>query len=73
MNSTTGQHNTKRKHIENRKEEKTVPLTLEMLGSHHIVSATIGLAGDDGDLGHSGLSVGVQQLGAVADDTAVLL
>ena len=54
-------------------KKKTVSLTLEMLGSHHIVSATIGLAGDDGDLGHGGLSVGVQQLGAVADDSAVLL
>ncbi len=44
-----------------------------MLGGHHIVGTTIGLAGDDGDFGHSGLGVGIEQLGAVADDAAVLL
>eukprot|EP00128_Syssomonas_multiformis_P013753 Colp12_sorted_trinity150504_noHs@3106 len=44
-----------------------------MLGGHHVVRASICLAGDDRDLGHRGLSVRVQQLRAVADDAAVLL
>jgi len=48
-------------------------LTLEVLGGHDVVGAAVGLARDDGDLGHSGLGVRVQQLGAVADDAAVLL
>jgi hypothetical protein len=44
-----------------------------VLGGHHIIGSSIGLTGDDGQLGHGGLGVGVQQLGAVADDAAVLL
>lgn len=44
-----------------------------MLGGHHIVSASIGLAGDNSELGHSGLGIGIQQLGSVADDTVMLL
>lgn len=44
-----------------------------MLGAHDIVSTTIGLAGDHCDLGDSGLSVGVKELGSVANDTIVLL
>jgi len=44
-----------------------------MLGCHDIIGASIGLAGDDGDFRHSGFSIGVEQLGAVADNAAVLL
>ncbi len=38
-----------------------------------IVRAAVGFAGDDGHLGHGRLAVGVEQLGAGADDAAVLL
>jgi hypothetical protein len=41
--------------------------------AHDVVRAAVGLARDDGELGHRGLAVGVEQLGAVADDAAVLL
>ncbi len=44
-----------------------------MLGGHDIVSTSISLARDDGDLGHRGFSIGIQQLGTVTDDAAVLL
>ena len=44
-----------------------------MLGRHHIVGTAIGLAGDDGHLGHGAFGVGVEQLGAVLDDATVLL
>ena len=43
------------------------------LGVHDHVGAPVGLAGDDLDAGDGGLAVGVQQLGPVADDAAVLL
>lgn len=45
-----------------------VDITAEVLGAHDIVGTTIGLPGNDGDLGHGGLSVGVEQLGTMADD-----
>ena len=45
----------------------------DRLGVHDHVGAAVGLAGDDLDAGHGGLAVGVEQLGAVADDAAVLL
>ncbi len=44
-----------------------------MCFEHHAVGPAVGLAGDDRDLGHRGLGEGVEQLGAVADDPAVLL
>ena len=43
------------------------------LGVHDDVGAAVGLAGDDLDPRHRRLAVGVEQLGAVADDAAVLL
>ena len=43
------------------------------LGVHDHVGAAVGLAGDDLDPRHRRLAVGVEQLGPVADDAAVLL
>ena len=40
---------------------------------HHDVGAAVGLAGDERNLGHSGLGIGIDNLGAVADDAVVLL
>ena len=45
----------------------------DRLRVHHDVGAAVGLAGDDLDARHRRLAVGVEQLGAVADDAAVLL
>src|SRR5512146_781997 len=50
-----------------------VDVAAEVLGAHDVVGAAVGLAGDDGDLGDDGLGVGVQQLGAAADDAAPFL
>lgn len=50
-----------------------VGVTTKMLGRHDVISTTIGLTGDDGDLGDGGLSVGVEELSTVANDAAVLL
>src|SRR6202035_1887668 len=50
-----------------------VALAAEVLGAHDVVGAAVGLAGDDGDLGDGGLGVGVQQLGAAADDAGPFL
>ncbi|MNX91930.1 hypothetical protein D3C86_1240470 [compost metagenome] len=44
-----------------------------MLGAHDVIGAAIGLARDDRQLGHGGLGIGEQQLGAVLDQGAVLL
>ncbi len=44
-----------------------------MFAAHDVIGAAVGLAGDDGDLGHGGFAVGVEQLGAVGDDAAVFL
>ena len=44
-----------------------------MLRAHHVVGAAVGLAGDHGQLWDGRLRVGVQQLGAVADDSAPFL
>ena len=44
-----------------------------MFATHHDVGAAVGLSRYYGNLGHSGLGVGEDQLGAVADDSAVLL
>ena len=45
----------------------------DVLARHHAVGAAVGLARDHGDLRHGGLGERVEQLGAVADDAAVLL
>ena len=50
-----------------------VDVAAQVLGAHHVVGAAVGLARDHGDLGHRALGVGVEQLGAVLDDAAVLL
>ena len=44
-----------------------------MLGRHNAIRPAVGLAGNDGDLGDCGLSKSKQQLGAMADDAAILL
>ena len=50
-----------------------VDVGADVLRAHDAVRAAVGLARDDGDLGHGGFGEGVEQLGAVADDAAVLL
>ena len=50
-----------------------VDICSELLAVHHDVGATISLAGDEGDLRHSGLGKGVEQLGTMANDAAMLL
>src|SRR3990170_3826556 len=42
-------------------------------GVHDDIGAAVRLASDDGDAGYGRFAVGVQQLGAVADDPAVFL
>ena len=44
-----------------------------MFGRHDTVGAAIGFAGDDRDLRNRGFRIGVEQLGAVADNAAELL
>jgi hypothetical protein len=41
-----------------------------VLRRHDVVGAAVGLARDDGELGHRRLGEGVEQLGAVLDDAA---
>jgi hypothetical protein len=50
-----------------------IDVAAQVLGRHHVVGTAVGLAGDDGDLGHGAFGVGVEQLGAVLDDAAVFL
>eukprot|EP00050_Salpingoeca_kvevrii_P012460 m.22726 g.22726 ORF g.22726 m.22726 type:complete len:412 (-) comp4026_c0_seq1:601-1836(-) len=50
-----------------------VDIATEMLRAHDIVGTAVGLAGDDSELGDCGLGVGIEQLGAVTDNTTVLL
>mmetsp|Transcript_15321 Transcript_15321/g.53149 ORF Transcript_15321/g.53149 Transcript_15321/m.53149 type:complete len:273 (-) Transcript_15321:818-1636(-) len=52
---------------------RVVRVAAEVLRGHDVVGAAVGLARDDRELGHVRLAVGEQQLGAVADDAAVLL
>ena len=47
-----------------------VDVAAEVLGAHDVVGAAVGLAGDHGDLRDGRLGVGVDQLGAAADDAA---
>src|SRR5579883_2315580 len=50
-----------------------VEVAADVLGAHDVVGAAVRLAQDDRHLGHRGLAVRVEQLGAAADDAAVLL
>src|SRR6478735_632308 len=50
-----------------------VDVGAHVLGAHHVVGAAVGLAGDDGDLPDGGLTVGVEQFRAAADDAVVFL
>ena len=52
---------------------RVVGITAEMLGGHDAVGTTVGLTGDDGDLGDGGFGVGVDELGAFTNDTVVFL
>ena len=45
----------------------------QILAAHGQVSAAVGLTQDHGDLRNGGFAVGIDDLGAVTDDTAVLL
>mmetsp|Transcript_39587 Transcript_39587/g.94000 ORF Transcript_39587/g.94000 Transcript_39587/m.94000 type:complete len:419 (+) Transcript_39587:368-1624(+) len=56
-----------------RRRPRQVHVRPQVLGGHHVVGAPVGLAGDHRQLRDGGLGVGVQQLGAVLDDAAVLL
>ena len=44
-----------------------------MLAAHHVVGAAVGFARNHRHLGHRRLAVGVEQLGPLSDDPAVLL
>src|SRR3990172_513095 len=50
-----------------------VHIATDVLAAHDVVGATVGLAGDDGDLRDRRLAIGIQQLRSVLDDPAVLL
>ena len=50
-----------------------VVVSIEMLGGHDIVGTSIGLSGDEGDLGYGGLCVSVEELSSVLNDTSELL
>ena len=60
-------------HRDLRRGPRDVEVAADVLGAHDVVRAAVRLARDDGELGHRRLAVGVQQLGAVPDDAAVLL
>ena len=50
-----------------------VHIAAELLARHHDMAAAVALAECDGDLGHCSLSVSIEELGSVKDDTVVLL
>src|SRR5205814_273832 len=52
---------------------REVDIGAQVLRAHGDVGAAVGLAQDQRDLRHRGLGVGVNELGAVRDDAAVLL
>ena len=52
---------------------RVVEVSVEMLGAHHIIGATIGLPSDKSDLGDGGFSIGVEELSSVLNDTSELL
>ena len=50
-----------------------VHIATQLLAAHHDVAAAVALAECDGNLGHSGLSVGIEKFCAVQNHTVVLL
>ena len=52
---------------------RVVAVSAQVLGGHDAVSTSVALAGDHGHLGHGGLGVGVDELGSLTDNSAVLL
>ena len=52
---------------------RDVEVRADVLRAHDVVGAAVGLARDDGELGHGRLAVGIEELRAVADDAAALL
>ncbi len=50
-----------------------IDVAAQMLRAHHVIGATIGLAGDHRHLWHGAFGVGIEQLGAVLDDAAEFL
>ena len=50
-----------------------VHVAAELLARHHDVAAAVALAECDGDLGHGGFAVGIEQLGSVEDHAVVFL
>src|SRR4029453_587356 len=52
---------------------RQVDVASDVLGAHHVVGAAIGLAGNHRELGDRRLAEGVEKLGAVLDDPAMLL
>jgi hypothetical protein len=51
---------------------REIHVASKMLGRHNIICATISFASDHSKLGHSGFSIGIQQLCAVPDDASML-
>src|SRR5205814_10598868 len=52
---------------------RDVVVAADVLARHDVIGPAVGLAGDDGELGHRRLGIRVEELRAVADDAAVLL
>ena len=50
-----------------------VCIPTKVLACHHIVRSSVCLTSDDGNLGNRGFGVSKEQLGAVPDNTSVLL
>ena len=50
-----------------------VQVSAQLLASHHDVASAVALAQGNGNLGHSGFSIGIQQLCTVQDHSVVLL
>ena len=49
-----------------------VDVAADVLAAHDVVGTAVGLAGDHGDLGHGGLAIGIEQLGTMNDDAALV-
>ena len=50
-----------------------IDIAAQVLGGHHIIGAAIGLAGNQCYLGHSTFGIGIEQLGAMLNNAAILL